>query len=157
MAEIEYLTYPPFEKQFKWSGKDNLPIPQVGDTVNVTMNDLGLGVVRGYVLSAGDPGNQYLGVVVFLSAPPQWFLDQNGGENKLCVVYGAEIGRAPTHSYTAMYARDMSIITVIAANREQAESKITEQLRRVENPSRYAYYRQWVEDGKQIRENPDKS
>jgi hypothetical protein len=68
----------------KWSGGPH--VPGIGDKVNVTMNGLGEGTVRGYFTSTG-----WLGVAVSLDNPPDWYTWQNEGKNPLAFVFGAEV------------------------------------------------------------------
>lgn len=70
-----------------WSN-DDAP-PAVNERIELRINCLGKAVVQGYVVICG-----YLGVMVKLKNPPDWFVRQNGG-NVSCVAYGAEIQRLP--------------------------------------------------------------
>jgi hypothetical protein len=69
-----------------WSGKVNVPI--IGAQVEINVNGIGRGAVKGYF---GQDG--YLGVIVELSDPPEWFVKQNAKQNggNLCYCFGAEI------------------------------------------------------------------
>jgi hypothetical protein len=53
----------------RWSGK--MPLPKIGDRVNITMNSIGYGEVKGYFVSVTDRG-VYLGVMVLPENPPDW-------------------------------------------------------------------------------------
>ncbi len=53
----------------KWSGKQ--AVPAISETVNVTMNGLGKGIVRGYFVE-----DVWLGIYVELSNPPEWWIKQ---------------------------------------------------------------------------------
>jgi len=66
-----------------WSGK-KAP-PAIGEKVHVNVNDLGDGVVQSYFAQGG-----YLGVIVQLDAPPEWYVKQNKG-NYPAHVFGAEL------------------------------------------------------------------
>ena len=67
----------------RWSAP--FPPPAVGGRVKVRMNGLGLATVTGYFVQDG-----WLGVVVKLDAPPEWYGKQNGG-NVPGHSFGAEI------------------------------------------------------------------
>jgi hypothetical protein len=67
----------------KWSG--NGSPPWLGDTVDVTMNSLGKGTVKGFFVQSG-----FLGVGVELKSPPEWYKKQNNG-NPIARVFGAEV------------------------------------------------------------------
>jgi hypothetical protein len=70
---------------YKWSGKQ--APPAIGDAVQVSMNGLGVGVVKGYFAEAG-----WLGLLVKLAAPPAWWLKQNkGNEDRLAHIFGTEL------------------------------------------------------------------
>lgn len=56
--------------QLAWSGQ-GMPLPNIGATVNVIMNNLGLATVVGYFSEAG-----YLGVMTRLHNPPGWLKKQ---------------------------------------------------------------------------------
>lgn len=75
---------------YQWSGL--VPVPACGEHVNVTMNNLGPGIVRGYFLMDGTHGKtpRYLGVAVSLMDPPAWWCRQ-GNPTRLATVFGAEI------------------------------------------------------------------
>jgi hypothetical protein len=53
-----------------WSGR-GMPLPNIGATVNVTMNNLGLATVMGYFSEGG-----YLGIMTRLHNPPEWLKKQ---------------------------------------------------------------------------------
>lgn len=67
----------------KWSGKN--PVPAVGDTVRVRINQIGEGRVCGYFTQHG-----YLGLLVQPHNPPDWYIKQNGRYSS-CHVFGAEL------------------------------------------------------------------
>lgn len=70
----------------KWSG--DAPIPDIGQHVTVTMNNLGEAkVVSRYI-------NDWVGIFVYLYNPPDWYRDQNGIHG-LGLVFGAEIKVSP--------------------------------------------------------------
>lgn len=80
-------------KETKWS--KSTPPPTIGETVKVTMNGLGQGVVVGYQVCGG-----YLGLWVRLSNPPSWWVEQNKRNNRVdyygcALVFGAEIEAPP--------------------------------------------------------------
>lgn len=66
----------------KWSGNF---IPQVGETVLATVNDIGKSRILGYCLK-----DDWIGVIALPENPPEWLIRQNG-ENALCGLWGAEI------------------------------------------------------------------
>jgi hypothetical protein len=66
-----------------WSG--SMPLPKIGEKVNVIMNGLGIGVVEKYFVEYG-----WLGVMVKLDSPPEWYVKQNGA-NHLAHIYGVEM------------------------------------------------------------------
>ena len=53
-----------------WSGR-GMPLPNIGATVNVTVNNLGLATVMGYFSEGG-----YLGIMTRLHNPPEWLKKQ---------------------------------------------------------------------------------
>lgn len=58
----------------KWSGTGAMAQPPAqGDTVKVRINGCGKGRVMGFFVDHG-----YLGVLVQLDAPPEWYVKQNG-------------------------------------------------------------------------------
>lgn len=67
----------------KWSG--NGSPPWLGDKVNVTMNSLGKGTVKGFFVLHG-----YLGIGIELDSPPKWYVEQNDG-NLIARVFGNEM------------------------------------------------------------------
>lgn len=70
------------------------PIPPIGTTVQVLLNDLGMGVVQGYFYTPirYTDGKDYLslGVEVKLTDPPDWWRQRNPGPNT-CRLLGSEI------------------------------------------------------------------
>ena len=68
---------------FRWS--NTKPVPDIGDAVKANINGLGTGVVTGYFTLHG-----YVGILVRLDNPPDWYVKQNEG-NKPGELYGAEI------------------------------------------------------------------
>jgi hypothetical protein len=77
------------ESPYKWSGKE--APPAIGAEVKVTMNGLGPGVVKGYFAE-----ESWLGVLVELKSPPDWWLKQNAaalakGEKRLAHIFGMEV------------------------------------------------------------------
>lgn len=73
---------------YRWSS--STPPPAVGDRVTVSMNGLGQGTVTGYFTQGG-----FLGLMVQLDAPPEWYVRQNAG-NVPAPVFGAETKCSPT-------------------------------------------------------------
>jgi len=67
----------------RWSNVK--PMPDIGDAVESSINKLGTGVVTGYFTLHG-----YVGVLVKLDNPPDWYVEQNEG-NKPADFFGAEI------------------------------------------------------------------
>lgn len=65
-----------------WAGK--VPPPPVGEIIRVSMNSLGNGEVVGYFSLEG-----YLGLLVKLSNPPEWYVKQNNG-NVIGHIFGPE-------------------------------------------------------------------
>ena len=74
----------PKEKPLYWSG--TFPIPTVGSHVHVYMNGFGDGMVVGYKEAEG-----YLGVVVQVTDPPDWYLRNCDGKNEPATFYGADL------------------------------------------------------------------
>ena len=68
----------------KWSGNF---IPEIGETILAVVNGIGRCQVLGYYLEDG-----WNGVIVLPESPPEWFICQNG-ENSVCGLFGAEIGK----------------------------------------------------------------
>lgn len=56
-------------QQLKWSGK--MPLPKIGDRIEIIMNRIGPGVVKGYFSEAG-----FLGVMTSADNPPEWLRKQ---------------------------------------------------------------------------------
>ncbi len=86
----------------KWSGEH--AVPAIGETVNVTMNGLGRGIVRGYFVA-----NVWLGIYVELSNPPEWWVKQmcrtdfSPARKPGCaMVFGAEIESGQIRPHPAM-------------------------------------------------------
>ncbi len=73
---------------FKWSGKE--PPPAIGDRVHTRMNRLGWGTVLRYFVEYG-----WLGVLVALDAPPEWYTKQNKG-NPAAHIFGVDLDHAST-------------------------------------------------------------
>jgi hypothetical protein len=70
---------------FKWSGKQ--PPPAIGAAISVSMNGLGIGVVKGYFVE-----ESWLGLLIELKKPPAWWLKQNANNpDRLAHIFGAEI------------------------------------------------------------------
>jgi hypothetical protein len=69
----------------RWSG--NGSPPWLGDTVNVTVNSLGKGIVKGFFVQHG-----FLGVGVEIESPPEWYTKQSNG-NPIARVFGLEMQR----------------------------------------------------------------
>tara|TARA_R110002020_G_scaffold208685_2_gene414493 strand:+ start:1429 stop:1665 length:237 start_codon:yes stop_codon:yes gene_type:complete len=70
--------------ELKWTGEGS--IPAVGETVEVKMNGLGSGKVSGYFAESG-----FIGLVVDLDSPPEWYLKQNNNEFFPTHVFGTEL------------------------------------------------------------------
>lgn len=68
---------------YAWSNA--LPLPMVGDYVRVAVNACGTGVVTGYFTDG-----IWIGVIVRLSSPPEWYVRQNGPD-ALAHAFGAEL------------------------------------------------------------------
>jgi hypothetical protein len=66
-----------------WSGPAAPPI--LGERVFLSVNRLGHGQVAGYFGQGG-----FLGVLVALEKPPEWYVLQNGATT-LCHAFGAEV------------------------------------------------------------------
>lgn len=85
-----YLYFSVYMKGFdefpagKWSGNF---IPEIGETILAAINGIGRSEVLGYYLEDG-----WNGVIVLPENPPEWFIRQNG-ENSVCGLFGAEIGK----------------------------------------------------------------
>lgn len=98
MSLQTFTTLPPWRRHdgsaydsrtgYRWSS--NTHPPAVGDSVTVSMNGLGRGTVTGYFTQGG-----FLGLMVQLDAPPEWYVRQNGG-NPPAPVFGAEASCSPT-------------------------------------------------------------
>ena len=71
------------EQKLQWNGA-KAP-PRIGDPVKVFLNNLGSGTVTGYCQMDG-----YLGVIVELWNPPEWFIQQ-ASNPKECWVVGCEL------------------------------------------------------------------
>jgi hypothetical protein len=67
-----------------WASKDGLQPPKVGEKIRVSMNSLGNGEVVGYFSQEG-----FLGLLVKLSDPPEWYIKQNKG-NVVGHIFGPE-------------------------------------------------------------------
>lgn len=67
----------------KWSGK-NEP-PAIGAKVKAFVNGLGTGTVLSYFVEY-----EWLGVLVQLDAPPEWYIKQNGA-NKPGHLFGIDL------------------------------------------------------------------
>ena len=61
-------------------------LPSIGEKIELLINNLGTAVVRGYFVE-----DNYLGVACKLDSPPQWWVRQNGNDNKLVGAFGTEI------------------------------------------------------------------
>ena len=85
MNQIEQplKSYTEFE-QLAWVSK--MPIPKVGDEVNVTINGIGRSIVLKYFVEHG-----FIGLLVQPQNPPTWYwhLKQNGADEP-CHVFPAE-------------------------------------------------------------------
>jgi hypothetical protein len=69
-------------------------LPLVGETVKVTMNGIGLGVVAGYAIESFEPdprndeaGSNYLYVLARPLDPPEWMVIQNEGSKRADYVH----------------------------------------------------------------------
>jgi hypothetical protein len=69
--------------EIKWSGK--MPVPEVGDRINVRMNGFGPSTVMGYL-----PLHGWLGLAVRPDVRPDWLIKQDP-ERHVILVFGAEI------------------------------------------------------------------
>jgi hypothetical protein len=72
------------EKPLYWSGP--FPIPLIEERVHIFMNGFGDGVVLGYKEAEG-----YLGIVVHLYDPPDWYIRNCDGVNEPATFYGADL------------------------------------------------------------------
>tara|TARA_B100000214_G_C23541082_1_gene434063 strand:+ start:38 stop:367 length:330 start_codon:yes stop_codon:yes gene_type:complete len=83
MNQIEQplKSYTEFE-QLAWVSK--MPIPKVGDEVNVTINGIGRSIVLKYFVEHG-----FIGLLVQPQNPPTWYVKQNGADEP-CHVFPAE-------------------------------------------------------------------
>ena len=81
MNQIELNSYTEFE-QLAWVSK--MPIPKVGDEVNVTINGIGRSIVLKYFVEHG-----FIGLLVQPQNPPTWYVKQNGADEP-CHVFPAE-------------------------------------------------------------------
>lgn len=70
-----------------WSARQ--PVPAIGDRVT---SHCGVGLVSSYFFADGGP-SFYLGVVVTLTEPADWWTKQNGAERE-ARLFGAEIRTA---------------------------------------------------------------
>lgn len=73
-------------REVYWSNAER--IPYIGDTITVKMNGLGPAVVTGYWLEGDCP---FIGLIVSLLEPPEWWIKQNGTEPKHSYVTGREV------------------------------------------------------------------
>jgi hypothetical protein len=79
-------------EQLRWSG--NFLLPDAGQQVRVTMNNIGLGIVVGYFSSHG-----YVGCMVLPVNPPEWLVSQNKADKSapywrkanIACIFGAEM------------------------------------------------------------------
>ncbi len=83
-----------YDSAAKWSGRQG--VPEIGEIVNVTMNGLGKGIVRGYFVE-----DVWLGIYVELLNPPEWWINQTrrmafseARKPGCAMVFGAEIERS---------------------------------------------------------------
>lgn len=67
-----------------WGNKDTPP-PAIGARIQVTMNNLGPGTVRGYFVEGG-----WLGLLVEFHNPPAWWVKQNAPNRPLGHIFGIE-------------------------------------------------------------------
>jgi len=70
-------------QELTWSNAN--AIPAIGSTVTATINDLGDCRVTGYFAQ-----DQYVGLLVEVLDPPQWFTRKNGND-KTGHLFGAEV------------------------------------------------------------------
>lgn len=68
----------------KW-GNEGIAPPAIGTRIQVTMNNLGPGTVRGYFTECG-----WLGLLVEFHEPPQWWVKQNAPNRPLGHIFGIE-------------------------------------------------------------------
>lgn len=62
-------------KQLKWSAA--FPLPQIGDRVRITMNNIGEAEVMGFFKEGG-----WVGVMTKALQPPKWLQDQRDRERR---------------------------------------------------------------------------
>ena len=58
------------------------PLPEIGETVMITMNGIGPAVVKGYFASGETEGQMFLGVMTLALHPPKWLKQQNRDDAK---------------------------------------------------------------------------
>lgn len=68
-------------------------LPQIGDTINITMNGIGPAIVKGYMAEFG-----MIGIIAEPLGPPEWWKKQNAKNPNsklfnMCGVYFAEFQR----------------------------------------------------------------
>ena len=78
----EYITASTFT-DLRWSGKG--AVPAIGASVHVGLNNIGPGTVESYFAEEG-----WLGVMVSLKNPPEWYIRQNGADAH-AHIYGSEM------------------------------------------------------------------
>ena len=66
-------------KRLRWTSIN--PLPNIGDTVNIIMNGIGIAEVKGYFVSETDYSN-YLGIMAKPLKPPKWLVNQNKRQAK---------------------------------------------------------------------------
>jgi len=62
-------------EMLKWSAP--FPLPNVGDRVYITLNNIGWGTVKGYFSEAG-----FLGCMTLAENPPEWLVKQRERDRK---------------------------------------------------------------------------
>ena len=95
---MENITYPiEFDAngiRLAWSGET--PIPAVGDIVSIRMNGFGkVRVLSHFASDGGKPGDgvetYFIGFTAEILNPPQWYIEQNNGENPSGAFFGIDI------------------------------------------------------------------
>jgi len=104
-----------------WSATKS--IPAVGSHVLVRMNGLGAGLVTGYHVCGTNDTHGFLGLLVKLLTPPEWYVKQTG--NADCTVFGTECEPIVLGGVDPLSPEEAE--RVAAFRREAAEAGDTEQ------------------------------
>jgi hypothetical protein len=109
----------------KWSS--NGPIPAIDSEVDLDVNGLGKGVVKGFFTEAG-----WLGVLCELLDPPEWWIKQTAKhEDKVCHVFGLELKIKPLKAFMRkdLLLEDLSVPICEFKNGQWVESYLENDLR----------------------------